>query len=100
MVIAGALKQSIADAETFKRERGNEAWGIVRPVFEKMSDIVDQHLAGRAPVDTIYLSGGSCALPGVRELFAQSFPGARVILPQHCLYLTPLAIASTARGPA
>ena len=98
LVIAGALKQSIADAETFKRERGNEAWGIVRPVFEKMTDIVDQHLAGHAPVDTLYLSGGSCALPGVRELFAQAFPAASVILPQHCLYLTPLAIAATARG--
>lgn len=98
LVIAGALKRSIADAEAFKRERGHEAWGIVRPVFEKMTDIVDQHLKGRAPVDTLYLSGGSCALPGVRELFAQAFPAAKVILPQHCLYLTPLAIAATARG--
>jgi len=98
LVIAGALKKSIADAEAFKRERGHEAWGIVRPVFEKMSDIVGQHLAGHAPVDTLYLSGGSCALPGVRELFAQAFPAASVILPQHCLYLTPLAIAATARG--
>ena len=98
LVIAGALKQSIADAETFKRERGNEAWGIVRPVFEKMTDIVADHLANHAPVDTLYLSGGSCALPGVRELFAQTFPAANVILPQHCLYLTPLAIAATARG--
>ena len=98
LVIAGALKKSIADAETFKRERGHEAWGIVRPVFEKMTDIVAEHLAGHAPVDTLYLSGGSCALPGVRELFAQAFPAADVILPQHCLYLTPLAIAATARG--
>ena len=98
LVIAGALKKSIADAEAFKLERGHEAWGIVRPVFEKMTDIVDQHLKGRAPVDTLYLSGGSCALPGVRELFAQAFPAANVILPQHCLYLTPLAIAATARG--
>ena len=98
LVIAGALKKSVEDAEIFKRERGHEAWGIVRPVFEKMTDIVADHLAGRAPVDALYLSGGSCALPGVRELFAQAFPAANVILPQHCLYLTPLAIASTARG--
>ena len=98
LVIAGALKKSIEDAETFKRERGEEAWGIVRPVFEKMTDIVADHLANHAPVDTLYLSGGSCALPGVRELFAQAFPAANVILPQPCLYLTPLAIASTARG--
>ena len=98
LVIAGALKKSLEDAETFKRERGEEAWGIERPVFEKMTDIVADHLAGHAPVDTLYLSGGSCALPGVRELFAQTFPASSVILPQHCLYLTPLAIAATARG--
>ena len=100
LVLAGALKQSIDDAETFKRERGNEAWGIVRPVFEKMTDIVADHLAGHAPVDTLYLSGGSCALPGVRELFAQTFAASSVILPQPCLYLTPLAIAATAREHA
>ena len=98
LVIAGALRKNIAEAELFKRERGHEAWGIVRPVFEKMTDIVHQHLDGHTPVDTLYLSGGSCALPGVRELFAQAFPGASVILPQHCLYLTPLAIAATARS--
>lgn len=99
LVLAGALKKSIDDAEIFKRERGPEAWGIVRPVFEKMGDIVQQHLDGHAPVSTLYLSGGSCALPGVRQLFADAFPGVAVILPQHCLYLTPLAIAASAREP-
>ena len=98
LTLAGALRKSIEDAEQFKLERGNEAWGIVRPVFEKMSDIVAQHLAGHAPVATLYLSGGSCALPGVRELFAQAFPESCVVLPQPCLYLTPLAIAATARS--
>lgn len=100
LVLAGALKKSVEEAEVFKRERGNEAWGIVRPVFEKMSDIVHDHLDRHAPVDTLYLSGGSCALPGVRELFAVAFPGVEVILPQPCLYLTPLAIAATARSAA
>jgi ethanolamine utilization protein EutJ len=100
LVIAGALKISIDAAEQFKRDHGQEAWGISRPVFEKMTDIVQQHLAGHAPVDTLYLSGGSCALPGVQALFAQAFPGVQVILPQPCLYLTPLAIAASARGLA
>lgn len=98
LVLAGALRKSIDEAELFKRERGHEAWGIVRPVFEKMTDIVHQHLDPHPPVGTLYLSGGSCALPGVRDLFADAFPGASVVLPQPCLYLTPLAIAATARG--
>lgn len=98
LTLAGALRKSIEEAEQFKRERGQEAWGIVRPVFEKMSDIVLTHLQAHDPVDTLYLSGGSCALPGVRQLFAEAFPGVNVILPEHCLYLTPLAIAATARS--
>ncbi len=98
LALAGALKISIDEAERFKRERGHEAWGIVRPVFEKMTDIVHEHLDGHAPVKTLYLSGGSCALPGVQSLFSEAFPGIDVILPQPCLYLTPLAIAATARS--
>lgn len=97
LTIAGSQRISVEDAEKFKIERGNDAWGITRPVFEKMTDIVRYHLRGHAPVDTLYLSGGSCALPGVRELFADNFPGVEVILPQPCLYLTPLAIAATGR---
>jgi ethanolamine utilization protein EutJ len=99
LCLAGALKTSIEDAQQFKHQQGQEAWPIVRPVFEKMTDIVQSHLNTGAPVNTLYLSGGSCALPGVQQLFAQAFPGIEVILPQPCLYLTPLAIASSARGP-
>lgn len=97
LTIAGSQRISIEDAEKFKLERGHDAWGITRPVFEKMTDIVHHHLRGHAPVETVYLSGGSCALPGVRELFADNFPGVEVILAQPCLFLTPLAIAATGR---
>lgn len=98
LTLAGGLRVSIDDAEKFKMERGHDAWGITRPVFEKMTDIVHYHLRGHAPVDVLYLSGGSCALPGVRELFADNFPGVEVVLPQPCLFLTPLAIAASGRS--
>lgn len=98
LTIAGALKNSIDQAEQFKRKNGAEAWNIARPVFEKMTDIVRKHLKDHDPVGTLYLSGGSCMLPGVQSLFAEAFPTATVILPQPCLYLTPLAIAATAKG--
>ena len=100
LTIAGALKNSIDQAEQFKRENGADAWNIARPVFEKMTDIVRKHLKDHDPVGTLYLSGGSCMLPGVQSLFAEAFPTATVILPQPCLYLTPLAIAATAKGVA
>lgn len=38
-----------------------------------MTDIVHDHLQ-QYPVEEIYLSGGSCALPGVGVLFSQAFP--------------------------
>ena len=98
LTLAGGLRVSIDDAEKFKMERGHDAWGITRPVFEKMTDIVHYHLRGHVPVDVLYLSGGSCALPGVRELFADNFPGVEVVLPQPCLFLTPLAIAASGRS--
>ena len=98
LTIAGSQRISVEEAEKFKIERGHDAWGITRPVFEKMTDIVHYHLRGHAPVDVLYLSGGSCALPGVRELFADNFPGVEVVLPQPCLFLTPLAIAASGRS--
>jgi ethanolamine utilization protein EutJ len=102
LTLAGHRGISLEEAEALKRDEGNarrseEVWPIVRPVFEKMADIVRGHLSGPAknfPVDTLYLAGGSCAMPGVRELFAQEFEGMAVILPGHPLYLTPLAIAA------
>ncbi|MDR0378718.1 MAG: ethanolamine utilization protein EutJ [Candidatus Accumulibacter sp.] len=102
LTLAGHRGISLEEAEAAKRDEGNgrrreEIWPIVRPVFEKMAAIVQAHLRGPAreyAVDTLYLSGGSTAMPGVQELFAQVFHGMRVILPRHPLHLTPLAIAA------
>ncbi|MDR2614351.1 MAG: ethanolamine utilization protein EutJ [Candidatus Accumulibacter sp.] len=102
LTLAGHRRISLDEAEALKRDEGNprrheEIWPIVRPVFEKMASIVREHLRGPAreyAVEALYLSGGSCAMPGVRDLFAQVFDDIRVILPRHPLYLTPLAIAA------
>ena len=77
----------------------NYAWPTVQAVFEKMADIVRQHLQGHA-VHSLYLTGGSCALPGVRNLFAQEFPQLQVFLPSQPLFLTPLSIAAYRPVPA
>ncbi len=98
LALAGARGLPLAEAEMLKRGKDNAAlWPIVRPVFDKMAHIVENHLR-KWQVDTqlttLYLSGGSCSMPGVRELFAQRFPQLEVILPQPPLFLTPLAIAA------
>ena len=93
LTIAGRNSSSLEEAEALKISSGKQVWPIVRPVFEKMADIVRQHIRGH-DIETLYLSGGSCALPGVWELFQQEFPEHRIVLPDHPIFLTPLAIAA------
>lgn len=97
LTLAGGMRVSTDEAEVIKKERGKEIWPRVRPVFEKMTHIVSQSL--KSPelkgyqVKEIILSGGSCTLPGVRELFAAVFPAQNVVLPWPPIFITPLAIA-------
>ncbi|WP_188704758.1 ethanolamine utilization protein EutJ [Silvimonas iriomotensis] len=95
LTLAGHLRQTIQEVETIKRKQGEQVWPVVRPVFEKMCDIVRRHLQGHDVAD-LYLSGGSCSMPGVQALFAHEFPHLKVHLPRHPIYLTPLSIAAFA----
>jgi ethanolamine utilization protein EutJ len=93
LVIAGGRALPLEEAETLKITSGEQVWPMVRPVFEKMADIVRRHIGGHE-VETLYLAGGSCALPGVGELFQREFPELGIVLPAHPIFLTPLAIAA------
>lgn len=64
-----------------------------------MADIVARHIEGQGITD-LWLAGGSCMQPGVAELFCKQFPALQVHLPQHSLFMTPLAIASSGREKA
>lgn len=99
LTLAGARNIPLEEAEQLKRESGSDIWPTVQAVFEKMAEIVHHHLAGH-DVTTLYLSGGSCALPGVRELFAREFPKLEVLLPSQPMFLTPLSIAAYRGGAA
>ena len=81
------------EEEKLKIAKGKQVWPMVRPVFEKMADIVRAHIQGHE-VRTLYLSGGSCSLAGVGELFADEFPELEIVLPKHPIFLTPFAIAA------
>lgn len=93
LTIAGAHGISLEEAEAMKLAKGKEVWSIVRPVFQKMADIARDHIRGH-DVKSIYLSGGSCTLPGVQELFEQEFPDHIIVLPKNPIFLTPYAIAA------
>ncbi|MGL4675120.1 MAG: ethanolamine utilization protein EutJ [Wohlfahrtiimonas sp.] len=93
LTIAGSLRKSYEEAEESKIKTGKEVWPIVRPVFEKMADITRHHIMDH-DIKALYLSGGSCMLPGVRNLFQNEFPELQVVLPDNSIFFTPYAIAA------
>lgn len=90
--VPGALSVPYEDAELKKRGTDNRQYApIVKPVFERISDIVKAHISGHA-VDTVYLTGGTCCFPGIAPLFEKEL-GIKVECPDYPLLLTPSAIA-------
>lgn len=94
LTIAGNRHISFDQAE--KMKRNGSAHGllpVVEPVFQKMADIIRQHLQAY-PVHEIYLSGGTFCFPGIVDVLRREIPEKQWILPHQPLFLTPLAIAS------
>lgn len=87
LTLAGNRRISLEEAEQYKRGHGEEIWPAVKPVYEKMADIVARHIEGQGITD-LWLAGGSCMQPGVAELFRKQFPALQVHLPQHSLFMT------------
>lgn len=96
LTLAGNQRIQLEEAEQYKRSHAQEIWPVVKPVYEKMADIVACHIANQG-ISHLWLAGGSCMQPGVGELFRQHFPQLQVHLPQHSLFMTPLAIANSGK---
>ena len=99
LTLAGNRRIPLEEAEQYKRSNAQEIWPVVKPAYEKMAEIVAHHIEGHGIAD-LWLAGGSCMQPGVDALFRKRFPELRVHLPQHSLFMTPLAIASSGREKA
>ncbi len=93
LVIAGALNISFEEAERLKTTPAEQArlFPLIRPVMEKVGNIVQRHIAGQN-VETIYLVGGTCAYPGMDGVVAE-YTGIKTIVPSRPLFITPLGIA-------
>ncbi|WP_457565458.1 ethanolamine utilization protein EutJ [Caldithrix abyssi] len=94
LTIAGNRRISFEEAEKMKRDaRTNGLMAVVEPVFQKMAEIIKNHLQPFS-VSDVYLSGGTFCFPGIVDVFKQELPDVNWILPSQPLFLTPLAIAS------
>lgn len=93
LVISGALDISYEEAERRKEAADEQArlFGLVRPVIEKVSTIVDRHIQGW-DVDEITLVGGASAFPGFASV-VQEMTGVQTRVAPQAQWVTPLGIA-------
>ncbi|UZQ51757.1 ethanolamine utilization protein EutJ [Clostridium kluyveri] len=93
LVVAGALQMDYEAAEKYKvdMKNYNRVFTLVRPVVEKMADIVVQHIKG-FNVNEIYLVGGTCCLKDIEKVF-EKYTGIKTIKPHDPLLVTPMGIA-------
>lgn len=80
LTLAGNRRIELEDAEQVKRSNAQDIWPVVKPVYEKMAEIVARHIEGQGIAD-LWLAGGSCMQPGVEALFRQRFPAPVCICP-------------------
>lgn len=93
LVIAGAKNLTFEQAEEIKKdpEKQNLLLPIVRPVMEKVGNIVSRHIKGY-DIKNLYLVGGTCAYPGMDKVI-QEYTGINTSVPGSPLFVTPLGIA-------
>lgn len=93
LVVSGAYGISFSDAELYKRNPSNhkELLPVLKPVVEKISSIINQHIKGY-DVKEISLVGGTCCLAGIEEII-ESRTGIATHKPRNPMFVTPLGIA-------
>jgi ethanolamine utilization protein EutJ len=93
LVVSGAYRMSFSDAELFKRDVKNhkELLPVLKPVVEKISSIINQHIKGY-DVKEISLVGGTCCLTGIEEIIEKK-TGIFTHKPENPMFVTPLGIA-------
>ena len=96
LVLAGAYKISIEEAEKLKKDVNyhRQILPVILPVIEKMATIVKNMLAGYPGYQDypVYVVGGTAYLTNFGEAFGKAF-GRPVQVPPHPLLVTPLGIA-------
>ncbi|HEM5162027.1 TPA: ethanolamine utilization protein EutJ [Streptococcus suis] len=93
LVISGAYHLSFEEADAYKRNEENhkELIGILKPVVQKISSIINNNIA-QHEVDLIYLVGGTSCLTGIEAIIEQE-TGIKTIKPKNPMFVTPIGIA-------
>lgn len=101
LVIAGAQDISFEAAEAMKVDPAQQdrLFTIVRPVMEKVANIVARHVSlSQAQVDRLTFVGGTSAFPGMATVI-EEYTGMPAYIPERPAFVTPLGIAMNDKGP-
>jgi ethanolamine utilization protein EutJ len=93
LVVAGSQNLSFEEAEAVKTRPEEQArlFPSLRPVMEKVADIILRHVKGRS-VPSIVLVGGTSAFPNIAEV-VQDYTRIPTWVPPNPVFITPLGIA-------
>lgn len=95
LVIAGAQDISFEAAEAMKVDPAEQArlFTAVRPVMEKVANIVAGHVAeSQVKVEQLTLVGGTSAFPGMAAV-VEEYTGIPTYIPERPVFVTPVGIA-------
>jgi len=101
LVIAGAQNISFESAEEMKVNPANQArlFSAVRPVMEKVANIVARHIAiSQIPVESLTIVGGTSAFRGMAEV-VELYTGLPTVIPDRPVFVTPVGIAMNDEPP-
>ena len=97
LVVAGAYGKTFEEAEAYKRNEKNhrELLPVLKPVIEKVSSIISNHIENY-DVDELSLVGGTCCLTDIEKVIEKS-TGVFTHKPKNPMFVTPLGIALSCR---
>lgn len=91
LILAGALRLGIDEAEARKREPGSDLLHILRPGVERIAETVARE-CGRVDPGAVHLAGGALQLAGAAAV-VESYLGWPVQAYGHAELITPFGIA-------
>ncbi|MCX9193128.1 ethanolamine utilization protein EutJ [Carbonactinospora thermoautotrophica] len=91
LILAGALRLPLDQAEREKRENGVAHLAILRPGIERIAENIGR-LMGERPTGPVHLVGGALMLPGTGRI-VESYLNHPVVEHRHALLVTPFGIA-------
>jgi ethanolamine utilization protein EutJ len=91
LILAGALRIAVQEAEARKRVNGAEFLDILRPGVERVAESIRRQTGDAGPL-AVHLAGGALLLPGADRIVAR-YLGWPVVAYPHAHLITPFGIA-------